>query len=694
MAIDTPKLDDRQFQNIVDEAKGRIHNSFPEWTDHNVSDPGVTLIELFAWMTDIILYRLNQVPRLHYIQFMKMLGMDSLAEPKAASAPVTFWLSTPLVFQLSGLEPAPVLIPTSTQVASTRTENNHSIIFTTDDEFLVSPPQLDAIVTQANSDEPEDHSLRHLVIGFFQGEGVEVFSAKPQVGDALYFGFRNDPSNHILGFDMDFEEKQGDGVVPQMPPYVWEASTGESDDGNRWQICTCDNKEDTTLGMNQAGRIRIRLPEEMGQATVDEKKLYWVRVRVKEITPEDRRRGMKPYTKSPQLRQVSVATWGGTVHATNARWVEKEALGQSDGSPGQRFQLQCTPILKQKHDDETLIVQFEDEMKQTIKQTWTRVPDFAESEPDDLHYTLDSITGELRLGPALRKSDAEFKRYGAIPPRGANLIFERYRYGGGAEGNVQVGILNTLKTAIPYIARVENWQQATGGEDVETLESAMQRAPKHLRSRDRAVTETDFEFLAEQAAREGVCSALGRVKCAQFGARGIVYILVIPDIAHPAGYLSSDQLELADKDKNALFAYLDERRMLTARLKIQKPDYIWVSVGVKLGAIPGVDQSLVKGEVETRLCGFLNPLTGGPDGNGWPFGRNLYVSDIYSCLQGVPGVQFIRSVEIYEVRDGKTKGPIESVEIKERSIIASDRHEIECVQDRAKGTRYDSGIYV
>ncbi len=92
MALPRPKLDDRQFQDIVDEAKKRIPHYSKEWTDHNVSDPGITLIELFAWMTDILLYRLNQVPDLHKVAFMEMLGI-SLQQPVSARAPVTFWLS-------------------------------------------------------------------------------------------------------------------------------------------------------------------------------------------------------------------------------------------------------------------------------------------------------------------------------------------------------------------------------------------------------------------------------------------------------------------------------------------------------------------------------------------------------------------------------------------------------------------------
>ena len=88
MPLPTPTLDDRKFQDLVDEVKKRIPHYSKEWTDHNVSDPGITLIELFAWMTDIILYRMNRVPDLHYIKFMEMLGI-TLAEPVPASVPVT-----------------------------------------------------------------------------------------------------------------------------------------------------------------------------------------------------------------------------------------------------------------------------------------------------------------------------------------------------------------------------------------------------------------------------------------------------------------------------------------------------------------------------------------------------------------------------------------------------------------------------
>src|SRR5688572_3301407 len=93
MPLPAPALDDRRFQQIVDEAKIRIGRYCPEWTDHNVSDPGVALIELFAWMTDMLLYRANQVPDKVYIKFLEFIGMR-LAPPRAAQVDVTFYLAT------------------------------------------------------------------------------------------------------------------------------------------------------------------------------------------------------------------------------------------------------------------------------------------------------------------------------------------------------------------------------------------------------------------------------------------------------------------------------------------------------------------------------------------------------------------------------------------------------------------------
>src|SRR3954466_1491688 len=109
MPLQTPSLDDRHFQDIVDQAKRLIPHYCREWTDHNVSDPGVALIELFAWMADMLLYRVNQVPDRMYVKFLELMGIR-LAPPRPARAPVTFYLSAP--------QPLDMTVPNDTEVAT------------------------------------------------------------------------------------------------------------------------------------------------------------------------------------------------------------------------------------------------------------------------------------------------------------------------------------------------------------------------------------------------------------------------------------------------------------------------------------------------------------------------------------------------------------------------------------------------
>ena len=102
---------------------------------------------------------------------------------------------------------------------------------------------------------------------------------------------------------------------------------------------------------------------------------------------------------------------------------------------------------------------------------------------------------------------------------------------------------------------------------------------------------------------------------------------------------------------------------------------------VKLRQAPGVDPVALERDVLARLYHYLNPLSGGNDGKGWEFGRNLFVSDVYQCLQGMPGIQFIRSLEMYKAEPAAaSKGkPLEEIEILAHGVIASALHQIEFV---------------
>jgi predicted phage baseplate assembly protein len=445
-----------------------------------------------------------------------------------------------------------------------------------------------------------------------------------------------------------------------------------------WQVCGVEF--DDTAGMCQAGNVQLHLPG-MEKKTIFAMDGYWLRVRIikDEETPKEENGEIEPYELSPMLRQLESSTVGGAVHSTHGRQAIREYLGLSDGTPGQRLYLQHQPLLERRP-DECMNVEVEGQPKQS----WMEVTDFGNSSNTDLHYTLDSVSGEICLGPAIRQPDGSIRQYGAVPPLDARLYFSRYRYGGGHEGNVAAGVLNVLKTAIPYVDQVENRSHACGGLDAESLEYAQVRMPEMLRCRERAVTEADYEFLARQA----LPSAIGRVRCLQpclsdmTGVTpGRVYVLVIPRVPEPVGYLPPEQLELPPAEVEALGAFLDERRLLTAVLNIRPPAYYPVVVRVRLRPMPGAKASAVETNVLERLYRFLNPLIGGPEGTGWPFGRDLYAADVFQCLRSMSDVQFIQGLTLRAAdKSGCAHGdPVERVEVQPYGVIVSGKHEVEFV---------------
>ena len=661
MGLPTRNLDDRTFQDIVDEAKKRIAASCPDWTDHNVSDPGITLVELFAWMTEMILYRLNQVPEKNYIKFMELLGLK-LREPEPARTEVTIYLSSPQSQSLT--------IPQGTEVATLRTETRPSVVFSTDADLEIIPPVLKALLTREmpgrSQGKPkyQSHNLQRLGVA---GSDVEVFGDPPQIGDALYLGFEDDLSYHVLGLEFDCPTATGLGIDPGNPPWQWEGWAGGEGEG-RWLPAIVE--EDGTGGLNESGLLRLRLPH-LVQRDLQRHRAYWVRCRV--VEPETKG---TDYEKSPRIGNIIPGSWGGSVWATHASIVHGEIIGRSDGSPGQFFQVANTPLLR-RGEGETIETRAPDD---SHWDTWTEVPDFADSGPFDKYFTCDSSSGEVRFGPALRQPDGSVRSYGDIPPRGAYVRFSTYRYGGGVAGNVQDGTLTVLKTSIPYVDRVFNHIDATGGIDPETVELARLRAPQLLRSRGRAVTATDYEALARLAD-----SRVQRARCVQPPAgsasegplAGQIYLLLIPKVNRPERYIEPQQLLIEEELRDSVRRYLDDYRLLTVRVDIREPEYLWVAAAISVSPAANADPERVQADVERRLYLFLNPIVGGPDGDGWTFGRDLYPSDVYACLQAVRGIDFIKSLQLYWLRSSGDRTEItEYLSVPVHGLVASAEHRV------------------
>ncbi len=643
MALPVPNLDDRRFQDLVDDAKRLVAQRCPEWTDHNVSDPGITLIETFAWMTDHLLYQLNRVPDRLYVKFLELIGV-SLYPPTAARTDVTLWLTAP--------QPETARIPTGTQVATVRTETDEAIVFTTTRDLPIVPCSLARLGAMSGG-----NAFRDGGPALERGAGFVCFSEVPKPGDVLLVGLTEAvPSCAIrLRFRCEIE---GVGVDPNRPPLVWEAW-----DGDGWVPCEMDS--DATGGLNRDGDVVLHVPASHIVSVIDKTRAGWVRARV--LEPEA---DQPAYSSSPTVRALAASTAGGTVDTVNAEIVDTEDLGFAEGVPGQVFELQRRPVVP-GYGPAVLEVS-EDEGWQE----WTLVTDFGQSGPGDRHFVLDVTVGEVRLGPGVRLADGSFRSYGAVPSKGARLRILGYRTGGGHRGNVAARALSVLKSSIPYIAGVENRRPARGGVDGERVQDAKIRGPMLLRTRGRAVTTEDYEHIAREAAPE--VARIRAVAAGDGAEAGGVRVLVVPPAGSENGRLRFEQLVPTEETLQRITDRLDECRVVGARVLVEPPVYRGVTVVARLHARPRANPIRLQETALAALYAYLHPITGGPDGSGWPFGRPVNIGEVYAVLQGLRGTEVVEDVRLFgaDPVTGARGQATQRLELEPNALVFSYEHQV------------------
>jgi predicted phage baseplate assembly protein len=648
MALPSPNLDDRKYQDIVDEAKRLIPQFCPEWTNHNLSDPGVALIELFAWMSEMLLFRINQVPERLYTKFLDLVGIEPFPA-SSAMVDLTFWLST--------AEPEPVIVPAGTQVGTTGSSTTESpILFTTTRELVIVQPDL--VTAHTSGADDDDRATDVWDALRYEGENVAIFTSTPtpKPGDTFYLGFEGSLAGNVLRLDIG-ATIEGIGVDPRRPPLVWEVWAGEA-----WVACKVH--EDTTGGLNRDGTIVLLVPLAHEPLTLGNARRFWLRAR---LTPAD---ATQPtYRTSPRIRTFTIRSLGGTVPAEHAQHAPMEVIGRSDGSPDQAFLVSSTPVLPRMGEELVRVVTDDG------AEEWTEVADFTISTVNDRHYTWDSASGTIRFGPRIRYPNGSMRQHGSVPPTGAEIVVTAYRWGGGAHGNVGRGTLSALQTTIPYIGAVTNLSPAVGGVDAETVENAKKRGPMTLRTGQRAVTADDFERLTLEAS-----PAVARAKClppARTG--GPVRVLVVPHINRPTEQLTLDDFALTPELVRSISTHLDVRRVVGTSVEIGTPFYQGVTVAALLKALPGRPATLVRQRALDALYEFVNPLTGGPDGEGWPFQIDLNAATLFQLLASVDGVDRVDEVLFFEydlrnkVRIGAAR---EVVRLDSQALFLSAAHQI------------------
>jgi len=645
-------LDDVRFQELVSEARTRIVRHSPDWTEHNVSDPGITLIELFAWLTELLVYRINRIPERLHFGLLQLVGVEP-RPPECAAVTVRFMLEEP---------GAGGVIPAGSEIASPRTAGSDSVVFQTASELVV-PEQctLSTFGIQRKGGKTQAAPLR----GGPSGELRAPFSSPAAAGDALLLGFETPIAGLVIRIEVESSRAEGT-ADPADPPLAWEASAG----GGEWEPVAV--VADETGGfLYGGGAITLQVPDAATETKISDTARYWLRCRVLERGARER----GGYARSPEISSVEALVAGATVDAYHAATVSGELVGTSEGIPGAAYPLPRRPVLALE-DGEIVEVR---ELGSDQWTPWQLVESFEHSTRADRHFQLDTARGEIRFGPAVRQPDGGWRRYGAVPTAGAVLRMTRYRHGGGSDGNVAPRALTILPRPIPGIAGATNPVAATGGVEPESLESARERARLEIRARTRAVTAEDFERLTLAASPQ-----VARAVCVgpdEANPGHPIRVHVLPRIEPADRLLEAEEL-IPDADLMAdLAVALDEYRILGTSIRLLPVRLRGVSIVVDVRASPRSDLERVQHDVAHALYTYLNPLIGGsPAGpsEGWPLGRSLNQGELFGIVYGIPGVEFVNILRMYEtnIRTGEqSPQPSESrVVLEPDELIASGRH--------------------
>ncbi|MBZ0303570.1 MAG: putative baseplate assembly protein, partial [Anaerolineae bacterium] len=474
-----------------------------------------------------------------------------------------------------------------------------------------------------------------------ENNGFKVYRSGDSDIDALYLGFKPSAPNAGFGdqpttlyFGVEGSAEPSD---PQdLPVLNWKYWNGAG-----WRDL---DVQDETQGFTRRGLVTIVGPQDFTRSTWFGREAFWLCIQ----------RPVGTYKNPPRLRRILTnTTW-----ATNTQTIRNETLGSSNGEPDQVFRTTRKPVMTRQclevgepempstADIEAIMAEERADLQEDVVKAvrdntgrlveawvrWHGVTDFYASTPHSRHYVVDRRTGEVRFGDG---------KHGRIPPRGRNNVrFARYQVSSGAKGNRPAGSITQLKIAVPYVQSVTNWEAAEGGADQESVEAVKIRGPKTLRHGDRAVTASDFEDLAFEAS-----PFVARAKCPETTTPGNVELAIL---SKSNG--GTPSAELCTEIKQ----YIEARMAPAVTLEIKPPSFVCVAVTATVALTDPKNESEVKRAICARLDAFLDPLSGGPDGQGWDFWHKPSKSDLYALIHSIQGVDYVTSLgELPEVESGE-----------------------------------------
>jgi hypothetical protein len=686
MPLQVPSLDDRRYQQLVEESLARIPTHTPEWTNFNASDPGVTLIQVFAFLTESLLYRANQIPERNRLKFLQLLGLP--LQPAASARGIisivnergpmeTITLERDLEVRagqvpfrtLRGLDVLPVeahvcfkrRLPPNEQpqtkkdyyrelYASFLGDERHADRGAAIELYELMPLAARGLKGVNVTAETVDNALwiallarpkvpldeaRRAIAGKTLSLGLVPILESEDARRRLAPAGTESAATRPVRIEMPSIPASGklNGMRPAfrsistiaMPaePAVFEATLPDAGQLRLW-----DDLDPLELGADA-------FPPTLEDTAVNDRVITWLRL----VWPDG------------VASQVSWAGINTTLIAQGTR-VLNQLLPEGNGEPDQVAILPHQSIIP-------------DSVKLTVAppggtpEPWTFIDDLlaagSEVPAPDLRdppgriplpqkpskvFALDPEAGRIRFGDGAR---------GARPPAGA-ILRVTYDYGTGRAGNVGEGSVNQAP-ALPSGLKVVNPVRTWGGAEAESVGDGEKQITRYLQHRERLVTASDFQTIAMRTpgvdiGRVEVLSAYNPTLTRQEpgNAPGAVTLMIIPKYSGTRPDAPSpDSTFLAN-----VCAWLAPRRLVTTELFLRGPTYvsIWVSVAIEIVAAgPDPDSAnstaVIREAVKRRVRGFLAPVSAT---GGWPLRRAVLQLELMAEISRVEGVALVNKL--------------------------------------------------
>lgn len=698
MPIASPALDTRTFQDLVGEMLARIPIHNPEWTNFTRSDPGVTILEVAAFLLENDIYVANQIPERNRLKFLQLLGIP-LQPAASASGLVTFAnergpLTTLTLNDAMEVRAGQIpfrttrgldVLPVEAQAFYKQSIDRPDLLayYQLLHASQTTPPAATAVslyqtvAMPADGFDPADAIDRSLWIALLARtvEAAQLDDVRRELaGKILSLGIV--PIVEAGGVDLQPTGTAGTGAsgnlrifLPDLPPGGLLPETGGQPAYTALPLRAFGDV------LSLPGTVEVDLPGDPAALGLWQN-LGPLDSGVGDFPPsiDDTEQAARLITWL-RIRSPSKLLWAGIncVPVTQLAHVSGEVLSDGTGEPDQNVTLASSPVLPA-----SVVITITPNQPGAVAETWTEIDDLLAAGPEvpapdprlppgsvqvpNNHvqmFKVDAEAGVVTFGDGVR---------GARPPPGARIRAD-YDFGMGRAGNLGANAIST-SPALPGGWTVTNPVATWGGADAESADEGEKQIPRYLQHRDRLVSVEDFEVLTWRT--PGV--AIGRVEVLPAfhpdlspnlpgDAAGVVTLLLLPEY-------DQDNPSAPQPDSNFLNAvscWLDPRRLVTTELILRGPAYVPIQVAITIDVVPGMAQADVIAAVKSAIQEFLSPLPVGGGSplddraallstpiqttaaRGWPLSKAVVALELQAVASRVSGVRLVQPVALYQV---------------------------------------------